>query len=158
MLPTMAQRSLLSLFVCCNLSPVPPSSLYASSPSKNLTNPERRQYTEYNAYTSHIATLPAFSTASSVLATHTQSIDFAQTSLFQAAATATTPVTVPSIATGLPTDVQAFFQSIYQHEVGLLQYDKTATATATYNAATKPTGVMMAAGAAAAGALGMAML
>jgi len=45
-----------------------------------------------------------------------------------------------------------------QHEVSLLQYDRTATATATYNAAVKPTGVVMAAGAAAAGVLGLAML
>jgi hypothetical protein len=140
--------------------PIPP---HPSSPSHlplsiNRPNSQPSQKTEYEAYTSHVVSLAAYTTATSVLHTATYSVDAEPVSILQAAATATTPVTVPSVATPAPTDVQAFLQSVLQHEVSLLQYDRTATATATYNAAVKPTGVVMAAGAAAVGVLGLAML
>lgn len=132
----------------------PPSSHPLTNPSKSRLSQE----TEYRAYTSHVVGLAAYTTATSVLNTATYSVDIEPVSILQAAATATTPVTVPSVATPAPTDVRDFLQSVVQHEVSLLQYDRTATATATYNAATRPTGVVMAAGAVAAGVLGLAVL
>jgi hypothetical protein len=155
----MTQRSVFPPLTTLTCHP-PPTLLphLTSLLSISRPNSQPSQKTEYEAYASHVVSLAAYTTASSVLHTATYSVDIEPVSILQAAATATTPVTVPSVATPAPTDVQAFLQSVVQHEVSLLQYDRTATATATYNAAVKPTGVVMAAGAAAVGVLGLAML